>query len=82
VQPAPVKDSTEPADQQVDKSPPKEPEPSSTDKVQDAKLPVKDKSVEKATVKEPQRQEKRPQELPIPVAGSRGETRVTFSLSL
>lgn len=75
----PAKDATEPADQQVDKSLPKEPAPSSTEKVQDTKSPVKDKKPEKNTAKEPKREEKSKQEPPKPVAGSRGETRVKMN---
>jgi len=72
--PAPVKDLTEPADQQVDKSLPAVPTPSSADKLKDTTLPVKEKNVEKTTPKASSPQQKDPLSLP----GSRGETRVTF----
>ncbi|KXN92135.1 Dihydrolipoyllysine-residue succinyltransferase [Leucoagaricus sp. SymC.cos] len=78
-EPTPTKDATEPADQQVGKSLPKETAPSGGDKVQDVKPPVKEKDVEKTVAKEPKREEKSKQGAPRPVAGSRGETRVKMN---
>lgn len=74
------KDATEPADQQINKSLPKESEPSATDKVQEAPAPVKDKAVEKTAA--PKREEKSQKETPKPAVGSRGETRVGFIFPL
>ncbi|XP_006463414.1 hypothetical protein AGABI2DRAFT_194245 [Agaricus bisporus var. bisporus H97] len=71
------KDAAEPADQQINKSLPKESEPSATDKVQEAPAPVKDKAVEKTAA--PKREEKSQKETPKPAVGSRGETRVKMN---
>lgn len=81
------KDTTEPADQQVNKSLPKESAPSTTDKVTQTPSQVKDKAVEKSAAPKreeksaaPKREEKSKPETPRPAAGSRGETRVTSCL--
>lgn len=73
-----TKDPAEPADQQVDKSLPKDAAPSPAERVQEMKEPVKNKEVEKIAAKEPKQEEKSKQEPPKPAAGSRGETRVRF----
>jgi len=74
-----TKDTTEPADQQVDKSVPKDKSPAPSEKVQDTKPPQKNKDVEKTAAKEPKREQESKKEPLRPAAGSRGETRVKMN---